>query len=39
MFYCEGDNRGRLRRVMASEGLKEMHFSFDFSGSKVLVNI
>ncbi len=39
MFYCESENRSRLREAMAEEGLKAMPFNFEFSGSKVLVNI
>lgn len=39
MFYCEGEARGRVRQAMAGEGLREMPFNFDFSGSKVLVNL
>jgi len=38
MFYCETDKRP-LRRAMAQEGLRELHFKFDDEGSKVLVNI
>jgi len=37
MFYCEKDRR-ELRRAMAAEGLRELHFRFDIEGSKVLVN-
>ncbi|MCC6449315.1 MAG: galactokinase [Candidatus Aureabacteria bacterium] len=37
MFYCEADKRP-LRRAMAQEGLRELHFKFDDEGSKVLVN-
>ncbi|MEK7347473.1 MAG: galactokinase [Candidatus Eisenbacteria bacterium] len=39
MFYAEGEARSRVRAAMAAEGLPEMHFNFDFSGSKVLVNL
>ena len=39
MFYCEGEARGRVRKALEGEGLHEMHFNFDFSGSKVLVNL
>lgn len=36
MFYAE--DRSRLRRVMREAGLPEVHFRFDFEGTKVLVN-
>jgi D-glycero-alpha-D-manno-heptose-7-phosphate kinase len=39
MFYCDNQNRARLRGAMAAEGLREMRFAIDFEGSKVLVNI
>jgi D-glycero-alpha-D-manno-heptose-7-phosphate kinase len=38
MFYCENHDKARLREAMAAEGLREMRFSIDFEGSKVLVN-
>lgn len=38
MFYCE-QNKDRLRRDMAREGLNEFFFKFDFTGSKILVNV
>lgn len=38
VFYCENDNKARLREAMAREGLIEMRFRFDFEGTKVLVN-
>jgi D-glycero-alpha-D-manno-heptose-7-phosphate kinase len=34
MFYAE--DRTRLRRVMAEEGLREVRFRFDFEGTKVV---
>jgi D-glycero-alpha-D-manno-heptose-7-phosphate kinase len=37
LFYCEVDKRP-LRKAMAQEGLRELHFKFDTEGSKVLVN-
>ncbi len=33
MFFTR--DRDRLRRAMVAEGLQEMHFDFDFSGSIV----
>lgn len=36
MFYA--DDREKLRRTMQSEGLKEVVFSFDYEGAKVLIN-
>lgn len=38
LFYCPPDARARVRATMASEGLQEMRFRFDFEGAKVLVN-
>jgi D-glycero-alpha-D-manno-heptose-7-phosphate kinase len=35
MFYAE--NRKRLRQAMASAGLEEVRFRFDFEGTKVLI--
>ncbi len=37
MLYCE-DDQNRLRRALESAGLVELHFRFDYEGSKVLVN-
>jgi D-glycero-alpha-D-manno-heptose-7-phosphate kinase len=34
MFYAE--DSVKLRRAMAHEGLRELHFGFDFEGSKVV---
>jgi D-glycero-alpha-D-manno-heptose-7-phosphate kinase len=39
MFYAENGNRAGVRQAMAAEGLREMPFNFDFSGSRVLVHI
>ena len=36
-FYCE-DNQDNLRSAMASEGLRELKFDFDFEGTKILAN-
>lgn len=38
MLYCPIRKKGAVRKVLASEGLKEMPFNFDFQGAKVLVN-
>ena len=39
MFYAENGTRARVRQAMAGEGLREMPFNFEFSGSRVLVHI
>jgi D-glycero-alpha-D-manno-heptose-7-phosphate kinase len=39
MFYCEHQDKVRLRAALAGEGLLEMRFRFDLEGSKVLVNL
>lgn len=38
LFYCPNSCKGKLRRSMAEEGLREMPFDFDFEGAKVLVD-
>jgi D-glycero-alpha-D-manno-heptose-7-phosphate kinase len=38
LFYCPNSHKRHLREVMASEGLREMPFDFDFEGAKVLVD-
>jgi len=38
MLYCPNGKKGKLRKALISEGLKEMSYSFDFDGAKVLVN-
>lgn len=38
MFYCENNNKGRLRKAMAEQGLRELKYHFDFEGSKILAN-
>jgi len=38
MFYCEND-RDRLRRALAREGLKEVDFGFEREGSKIVINL
>ena len=39
MLYCEPERKAKLRDRMATEGLVEMRFRFDFEGTKVLVNL
>ena len=36
-FYCN-KNHDTLRSAMASKGLKELDYSFDFDGSKIISN-
>jgi D-glycero-alpha-D-manno-heptose-7-phosphate kinase len=38
MFYCE-NGKDRLRKTMSKEGLTEVRFSFEPSGSKIAINI
>jgi len=38
MLYCE-DNKARLRKTMAEQGLIEMRFRFDFQGTTVMLNV
>ncbi len=38
IFYCDG-KKEKLEQILRSEGLRKMHFRFDFEGSKVLVNM
>ncbi len=38
MLCCPNGHKSKLRSVMASEGLREMGYDFDFEGAKVLVN-
>ncbi len=38
MLFCPMRKKGVVRKAMASEGLKEMPFNFDYQGAKVLVN-
>lgn len=37
MLYCE-ERKSQLREAMRGAGLRELHFRFDFEGSKVLVD-
>jgi D-glycero-alpha-D-manno-heptose-7-phosphate kinase len=36
-FYCE-DKQPQLRNAMSKIGLRELHFGFDFEGTKVMAN-
>jgi len=38
MFYVPNHHKKTLRKAMASEGLRELYYDFDYEGSKVLVN-
>jgi len=38
MLYCE-DGRDRVRKVMASEGLREVRLRLGVEGSKIIVNV
>jgi len=38
-FYCPGKTKNKVRKAMEIEGLREMYYSFDMEGVKVLVNI
>lgn len=37
MFYCP-ENQNRLKKALVSKGLKEMKFSFEPNGAKILLN-
>ena len=38
MFFCENNDKSKLRRVMDKKGLRELKYHFDFEGTKVLAN-
>ena len=38
MFYCD-QKKDKLRDVLTKMGLREMHYRFDFDGSKVLLDL
>jgi len=38
MFYCPNGRKPRLRQALATAGLREMPYDFDFEGSKIVVN-
>lgn len=39
MFYCEGEAKRNVRKVMAAEGLPEVAFRFEREGSKIIINV
>jgi len=39
MLYCPIRKKGAVRQALAAAGLKEMSYSFDFQGAKVMVNL
>ena len=39
MFYCPNSHKPGLRKALREAGLREMHYSFDFEGAKVLANL
>lgn len=39
MFYCKDGTRDRLRKSMLKEGLQEIRFRFETTGSKIIANI
>jgi len=38
LLYCDEEKQGAVREAFAAEGIQEMKFAFDFTGSRVLVN-
>ena len=38
LLFCEPQHQDRVRHALATEGLNEMTFNFDFQGAQVLVN-
>src|SRR5262249_52387977 len=38
LLYCQQEHQCAVRGAFAAEGIQEMRFSFDFVGSRVLVN-
>jgi len=39
MFYCPNSHKPELRKALTTAGLREMRYTFDFSGAKVLLNL
>jgi D-glycero-alpha-D-manno-heptose-7-phosphate kinase len=39
MFYCPNNHRHQLRSALTAAGLREMRYTFDFEGAKVLVDL
>jgi D-glycero-alpha-D-manno-heptose-7-phosphate kinase len=38
LLYCDEENQPAVRKAFLDQGIKEMRFTFDFNGSRVLVN-
>lgn len=38
LLYCDEERQETVREIFAAEGVQEMKFAFDFTGSRVLVN-
>jgi D-glycero-alpha-D-manno-heptose-7-phosphate kinase len=38
LLYCDEERQPAVSEAFAAEGIREMRFAFDFSGSRVLVN-
>jgi len=38
LLFCDEENQPEARKAFSAEGVQEMRFSFDFSGSQVLIN-
>ena len=38
LLYCDEEKQATVREAFAAEGIREMRFAFDYSGSRVLVN-
>ncbi|HEV3040707.1 MAG TPA: GHMP kinase [Candidatus Angelobacter sp.] len=38
LLYCDEEKQPAVRNAFLEQGIKEMRFAFDFSGSRVLVN-
>jgi D-glycero-alpha-D-manno-heptose-7-phosphate kinase len=39
LLYCPGPAKMAVREALATEGLREMTFAFDFEGAKVMLNV
>jgi D-glycero-alpha-D-manno-heptose-7-phosphate kinase len=39
MFHCDQQDRDRVRRVLSDEGLGEIRFRFESTGSRILLNL
>lgn len=38
MCYCPSKNKTRLRQMFKENGLRELHYDFDYEGAKVMIN-